>query len=47
MDNQEERRVILGNIGISEVTSAGKIFTLRDNRALARCKDEYSEGVIS
>ena len=44
MDNQERR---VGNKGIYEVTSAGKIFTFRDKRALARSKDEYSEGVIS
>lgn len=42
MDIQEERRAILSYEGIYEVTSTGRIFTLRENRALARCNDELS-----
>lgn len=46
MDNQEERRAIHGYEDIYEVTSTGRILTLRENRALARCSDEYGFHIV-
>lgn len=46
MDNQEERRAIQGYDGTYEITSTGRIFTLRENRALARCNDEYGFHIV-
>lgn len=46
MDNREERRAILGYEGIYEVTNTGRIFTLRENRVLARCNDEYGFHIV-
>lgn len=36
--SRKDRRAIQGYEGIYEVTSTGRIFTSRENRALARCK---------
>lgn len=46
MEVQEERRAIQGYEGIYEITSTGRIFTLRENRALARCNDEYGFHIV-
>lgn len=46
MDNQEERRTIPGYEGLYEITSTGRVLTLRENRALARCNDEYGFHII-
>ncbi|WP_342598082.1 NUMOD4 domain-containing protein [Psychrobacillus sp. FSL H8-0483] len=46
MDFQEERRAIQGYEGYYEITRTGRIFTLKSNRALSRCNDEYGFHIV-
>jgi hypothetical protein len=41
VEGNEESRSIAGYEGLYEMTSSGRIITVRENRALARCNDEY------
>ncbi|WP_155590008.1 3-ketosteroid-delta-1-dehydrogenase [Lysinibacillus cavernae] len=41
VEGQEESRAIAGYEGLYEMTSSGRIITVRENRPLARCNDEY------
>ncbi|MGE7673422.1 NUMOD4 domain-containing protein [Lysinibacillus sp. NPDC094403] len=46
VDFDEERRAISGYEGIYDVTSSGRIITVRENRPLARCNDEYGFHIV-
>lgn len=41
VEGQEESRAIAGYEGLYEMTASGRIITVRENRPLARCNDEY------
>ncbi|MEA0553522.1 3-ketosteroid-delta-1-dehydrogenase [Lysinibacillus irui] len=41
VEENEESRAIAGYEGLYEMTTSGRIITVRENRALARCNDEY------
>ena len=41
VEGQEESRAIAGYEGLYEMTTSGRIITVRENRPLARCNDEY------
>lgn len=41
VEGNEESRAIAGYEGLYEMTASGRIITVRENRALARCNDEY------
>ncbi|MDM5250017.1 MULTISPECIES: NUMOD4 domain-containing protein [unclassified Lysinibacillus] len=45
-DFNEERRAISGYEGIYDVTASGRIITVRENRPLARCNDEYGFHIV-
>ncbi len=40
-DVNEESRAISGYEGLYEITASGRIISVRENRPLARCNDEY------
>ncbi|MGE7696617.1 3-ketosteroid-delta-1-dehydrogenase [Lysinibacillus sp. NPDC094177] len=46
VDFDEERRAISGYEGIYDVTASGRIITVRENRPLARCNDEYGFHIV-
>ena len=43
---QEERRFIKGYEDLYEITSTGRIITLREQRPLTRCNDEYGFHIV-
>jgi hypothetical protein len=43
---QEESRSIKGYEGLYEITSSGKIYTIREQRTLKRCNDEYGFHIV-
>lgn len=43
---QEERRGITGYEDLYEITSTGRIITLKGQRPLARCDDEYGFHIV-
>lgn len=43
---QERRKSITGYEGLYEITETGKIITLRAQRPMVRCKDEYGFHVV-
>ncbi|MFJ8100176.1 NUMOD4 domain-containing protein [Lysinibacillus sp. NPDC096212] len=45
-DFDEERRAISGYEGLYAVTASGRIITVRENRPLARCNDEYGFHIV-
>ncbi|MEY9971800.1 hypothetical protein ABH966_002173 [Lysinibacillus sp. RC46] len=45
-DFDEERRAISGYEGLYDVTASGRIITVRENRPLARCNDEYGFHIV-
>ncbi|MFJ7981349.1 NUMOD4 domain-containing protein [Lysinibacillus xylanilyticus] len=45
-DINEERRAISGYEGLYDVTASGRIITVRENRPLARCNDEYGFHIV-
>jgi len=45
-DFDEERRAISGYEGLYDVTASGRIVTVRENRPLARCNDEYGFHIV-
>ncbi|MED3801871.1 3-ketosteroid-delta-1-dehydrogenase [Lysinibacillus xylanilyticus] len=45
-DFDEERRAIPGYEGLYDVTASGRIVTVRENRPLARCNDEYGFHIV-
>ncbi len=45
-DFDEERRAISGYQGLYDVTASGRIITVRENRPLARCNDEYGFHIV-
>ncbi|MGE7929274.1 NUMOD4 domain-containing protein [Lysinibacillus xylanilyticus] len=45
-DINEERRAISGFEGLYDVTASGRIITVRENRPLARCNDEYGFHIV-
>lgn len=45
-DIDEERRAISGYEGLYDVTASGRIITVRENRPLARCNDEYGFHIV-
>ncbi|KMY28309.1 3-ketosteroid-delta-1-dehydrogenase [Lysinibacillus xylanilyticus] len=45
-DINEERRAISGYEGLYDVTESGRIITVRENRPLARCNDEYGFHIV-
>ncbi|MFJ6210171.1 NUMOD4 domain-containing protein [Lysinibacillus sp. NPDC092081] len=45
-DFDEERRAISGYDGLYDVTASGRIITVRENRPLARCNDEYGFHIV-
>ncbi|MGE7915893.1 NUMOD4 domain-containing protein [Lysinibacillus xylanilyticus] len=45
-DFDEERRAISGYEGLYDVTASGRIITVRDNRPLTRCNDEYGFHIV-
>ncbi|AHN23098.1 3-ketosteroid-delta-1-dehydrogenase [Lysinibacillus sphaericus] len=42
----EESRAIAGYEGLYEITASGRIMTVRENRPLARCNDEYGFHIV-
>ena len=46
VDFDEERRAISGYEGLYDVTASGRIITVRENRPLARCNDEYGFHIV-
>lgn len=42
----EEKRALSGFEGLYEITESGRIFTVRENRPLARCNDEYGFHIV-
>ncbi|MFJ3389696.1 NUMOD4 domain-containing protein [Lysinibacillus sp. NPDC086135] len=45
-DFDEERRAISGYEGLYDVSASGRIITVRENRPLARCNDEYGFHIV-
>ena len=45
-DFDEERRAISGYEGLYDVTASGRIITVRENRPLTRCNDEYGFHIV-
>ncbi|MGE7953210.1 3-ketosteroid-delta-1-dehydrogenase [Lysinibacillus xylanilyticus] len=45
-DFDEERRAISGYEDLYDVTASGRIITVRENRPLARCNDEYGFHIV-
>ncbi|UPW82623.1 NUMOD4 domain-containing protein [Lysinibacillus sp. Ag94] len=45
-DFDEERRAISGYEGLYDITASGRIITVRENRPLARCNDEYGFHIV-
>lgn len=45
-DFDEERRAISGYEGLYDVTASGRIVTVRENRPLTRCNDEYGFHIV-
>ncbi|KOP78107.1 3-ketosteroid-delta-1-dehydrogenase [Lysinibacillus sp. FJAT-14745] len=45
-DFDEERRAISSYEGLYDVTASGRIITVRENRPLARCNDEYGFHIV-
>ncbi|WP_375199693.1 NUMOD4 domain-containing protein [Lysinibacillus sp. RS11] len=46
VDFDEERRAISGYEGLYDVTASGRIITVRENRPLTRCNDEYGFHIV-
>lgn len=42
----EESRAIAGYEGLYEITASGRIITVRENRPLTRCNDEYGFHIV-
>lgn len=42
----EERKPVPGYEGLYEITSSGKIFSLKHKRTLKRCGDEYGFHIV-
>ncbi|QDQ03319.1 3-ketosteroid-delta-1-dehydrogenase [Lysinibacillus fusiformis] len=42
----EEKRAVPGFEGLYEITASGRILTVRENRPLARCNDEYGFHIV-
>ncbi|TQR31749.1 3-ketosteroid-delta-1-dehydrogenase [Lysinibacillus sphaericus] len=45
-DFDEERRAISGYEGLYDVSASGRVITVRENRPLARCNDEYGFHIV-
>ncbi|EON74270.1 NUMOD4 domain-containing protein [Lysinibacillus sphaericus] len=43
---REDKRVVSGFEGLYEITASGRIITVRENRPLARCNDEYGFHIV-
>ncbi|WP_440051417.1 3-ketosteroid-delta-1-dehydrogenase [Lysinibacillus sphaericus] len=42
----EDKRAVAGFDGLYEITASGRIITVRENRPLARCNDEYGFHIV-